>query len=114
MGLDTDTGQMLAVKQVTLAAGQSSSSRAFIEQLRSLETEISLLRPLNHPNIVRCYGCERDNDELNIFLELVPGGSITSVHSSIRPFRRLIDPSPLAQSAVACARYAFFLTGCLC
>ena len=58
MGLDTDTGQMLAVKQVTL--GGHASSRQFVEQMRSLETEISLLRPLNHPNIVRCYGCERD------------------------------------------------------
>lgn len=85
MGLDTDTGQMLAVKQVTLAGG-SGNSRQFIEQLRSLETEISLLRPLNHPNIVRCYGCERDNDELNIFLELVPGGSITSLLQKFGPF----------------------------
>lgn len=58
MGLDTDTGQMLAVKQVTL--GGHASSKQFMEQMRSLETEISLLRPLNHPNIVRCYGCERD------------------------------------------------------
>ena len=77
--LDKDTGQMLAVKQVTLAGGPQTSSRQFMEHLRSLETEISLLRPLNHPNIVRCYGCERDGDELNIFLELVPGGSITNM-----------------------------------
>ena len=84
MGLDTDTGQMLAVKQVTL--GGQATSRQFIEQMRSLETEISLLRPLNHPNIVRCYGCERDKDELNIFLELVPGGSITSLLQKFGPF----------------------------
>lgn len=84
MGLDTDTGQMLAVKQVTL--GGHASSRQFMEQMRSLETEISLLRPLNHPNIVRCYGCERDHEELNIFLELVPGGSITSLLQKFGPF----------------------------
>eukprot|EP01043_Picozoa_sp_COSAG02_P037408 COSAG02_NODE_2803_length_8002_cov_3.625712_4_plen_407_part_00 len=84
MGLDTDTGQMLAVKQVTL--GGHASSRQFIEQMRSLETEISLLRPLNHPNIVQCYGCERDQEELNIFLELVPGGSITSLLQKFGPF----------------------------
>jgi hypothetical protein len=84
LALDVDTGQLLAVKQVTLG-GQPNSSK-FKEQLRSLETEISLLRPLKHENIVAYYGCDRDGEDLNIYLELVPGGSIASLLQKFGPF----------------------------
>jgi len=84
MALDVDTGGLLAVKQVTL--GGNPTDKSFVEQMRALESEITLLRPLKHENIVRCYGCERVGDELNIFLELVPGGSITSLLQKFGPF----------------------------
>jgi serine/threonine protein kinase len=84
MALDVDTGGLLAVKQVTLAGNPQDAK--FVEQMRALETEITLLSPLSHENIVQCFGCDRDGDELNIFLELVPGGSITSLLQKFGPF----------------------------
>lgn len=84
LALDVDTGQLLAVKQVTL--GDQPNSRKFQEQLQALEQEISLLRPLQHENIVTYYGCDRDGDDLNIYLELVPGGSIASLLQKFGPF----------------------------
>jgi serine/threonine protein kinase len=84
MALDVDTGGLLAVKQVTLAG--NPQDRKFLDQMRALETEITLLTPLCHDNIVRCFGCERVGEELNIFLELVPGGSITSLLQKFGPF----------------------------
>jgi serine/threonine protein kinase len=47
------------------------------EQITALETEISLLKTLEHPNIVQYLGCQRSNRKLNIFLELIVGGTIT-------------------------------------
>ena len=44
------------------------------------------MKDLNHPNIVRYYGTEKDGSVLNIFLEFVPGGSLASL---IKKFGRL-------------------------
>lgn len=46
------------------------------------QAEVSVLKQLHHPNIVRYLGTERvhgDISSLNIFLEYVPGGSIASL-----------------------------------
>ncbi|KAI3803278.1 hypothetical protein L1987_31428 [Smallanthus sonchifolius] len=47
--------------------------------IRELEEEVKLLKNLSHPNIVRYLGTGREESSLNIFLEFVPGGSISSL-----------------------------------
>ncbi|GKE10588.1 mitogen-activated protein kinase kinase kinase NPK1, partial [Tanacetum coccineum] len=47
--------------------------------IRELEEEVKLLKNLSHPNIVRYLGTAREEESLNIFLEFVPGGSISSL-----------------------------------
>ncbi|KAJ4833779.1 hypothetical protein Tsubulata_012655 [Turnera subulata] len=64
MGMNLDSGELIAVKQA---------------HIRELEEEVKLLKNLSHPNIVRYLGTGREDDSLNILLEFVPGGSISSL-----------------------------------
>lgn len=84
LGLNIDTGELMAVKQM---ATEEVSKR----ELSSLENEISLLRNLRHPNIVRYIGTELTQTALSIFLEYVPGGSL----------KALIDKFGCLEEAVA-------------
>jgi len=73
LGLNLDTGELLAVKAVPIALDEDD------EQTTSLVREISLMKVLFHENIVRYIGTQRDETMLHIFLEYVPGGSIAAV-----------------------------------
>jgi len=77
MGLNLDTGELMAVKQVALGRGTDNEKN----ELEALQQEISLFEKLQHANIVRYYGSQLDHQQstLNIFLEYVPGGSITKL-----------------------------------
>jgi serine/threonine protein kinase/WD40 repeat protein len=70
LGLNIETGELMAVKQMTLDDKK---------ELSSLENEINMLRSLRHPNIVRYIGTEATPSTLSIFLEYVPGGSLKSL-----------------------------------
>ena len=72
LGLNVDSGELMAVKQI-------SNDELKTKELSSLENEISVLRTLKHPNIVRYIGTERNPSTLSIFLEYVPGGSLKSL-----------------------------------
>ncbi|KAL0393145.1 UNVERIFIED_CONTAM: Mitogen-activated protein kinase kinase kinase NPK1 [Sesamum radiatum] len=77
MGMNLDSGELLAVKEVAISA--NSASKKTQEYIRELEKEVNLLKNLSHPNIVRYLGTAREEDSLNILLEFVPGGSISSL-----------------------------------
>ncbi|KAF5841757.1 kinase-like domain-containing protein [Dunaliella salina] len=85
-GLDDDTGQIVAVKQVALTKDETLKGRV-AEHVRALEAEVAVLLQLNHRNIVRYLGTERTEDTLNIFLEYVPGGSIASMIEKFGPLK---------------------------
>ncbi|KAL3505884.1 hypothetical protein ACH5RR_031266 [Cinchona calisaya] len=78
MGMNIDSGELLAVKEVSIAANSASKERTQVH-IRELEEEVSLLKNLSHPNIVRYLGTAREHESLNILLEFVPGGSISSL-----------------------------------
>lgn len=75
MGLNLDSGELIAVKQVCVAVTKEKAQA----HIRELEEEVKLLQNLSHPNIVRYLGTAREEEALNIFLEFVPGGSIASL-----------------------------------
>ncbi|KAL2487000.1 Mitogen-activated protein kinase kinase kinase 3 [Abeliophyllum distichum] len=77
MGMNLDSGELLAVKEVAIAV--NSASKKTQDQITELEKEVNLLKNLSHPNIVRYLGTVREEDSLNILLEFVPGGSISSL-----------------------------------
>ncbi|KAF3793761.1 Mitogen-activated protein kinase kinase kinase 2 [Nymphaea thermarum] len=68
----------LAVKQVLIAANNVSKEKAQAH-IRELEEEVKLLKNLSHKNIVRYLGTAREDEALNILMEFVPGGSISSL-----------------------------------
>ncbi|KAL5060992.1 hypothetical protein RYX36_032596 [Vicia faba] len=78
VGMNLDSGELLAVKQVLIAASSASKEKAQAH-VKELEEEVKLLKDLSHPNIVRYLGTVREEDTLNILLEFVPGGSISSL-----------------------------------
>ncbi|KAL9240799.1 hypothetical protein vseg_014977 [Gypsophila vaccaria] len=78
MGMNLNSGELLAVKQVLIAANGASKERAQAH-IKELEEEVKLLKNLSHPNIVRYLGTAREDEALNILLEFVPGGSISSL-----------------------------------
>ncbi|XP_057546197.1 mitogen-activated protein kinase kinase kinase NPK1-like [Amaranthus tricolor] len=79
MGMNLDSGELLAVKQVLIASGGGASREKAQAHIRELEEEVKLLKNLSHPNIVRYLGTAREEEALNILLEFVPGGSISSL-----------------------------------
>ncbi|XP_052152053.1 mitogen-activated protein kinase kinase kinase YODA-like [Oryza glaberrima] len=72
VGFNSDSGEMCAMKEVTLFLDDPKSK----ESAKQLGQEISLLSRLQHPNIVQYYGSETVDDKLYIYLEYVSGGSI--------------------------------------
>ncbi|CAL5209735.1 unnamed protein product [Lathyrus oleraceus] len=78
MGMNLDSGELIAVKQVLIEPGIAFKANTQAN-IRELEEEVKLLKNLKHPNIVRYLGTAREEDSLNILLEFVPGGSISSL-----------------------------------
>ncbi|KAI3752446.1 hypothetical protein L2E82_24479 [Cichorium intybus] len=85
MGMNLDSGELLAVKQVSIAANSASKEKTQVH-IRELEEEVKLLKNLSHANIVRYLGTVREEETLNILLEFVPGGSISSLLGKFGPF----------------------------
>ncbi|BFZ56378.1 mitogen-activated protein kinase kinase kinase [Savitreella phatthalungensis] len=78
LAMNAETGEMLAVKQVDLPR-QAAATDARDEQQSLVETlnaEIETMRDLDHVNIVQYLGYERTAEQVSIFLEYVPGGSV--------------------------------------
>lgn len=90
LGLNLDTGELLAVKQVVLDTNSPSSMKA----VEALQQEIAILSTLENPNIVRYYGSNVEGSCFNIFLEYVAGGSLSSI---IKKFGNLNDKLVLVQ-----------------
>ncbi|GLB34919.1 putative ras-binding domain of Byr2 [Lyophyllum shimeji] len=79
LGMDASTGLLMAVKQVELPTGSAPNQERKKSMLSALEREIELLKNLQHPNIVQYLYSSLDDEYLNIFLEYVPGGSVTAL-----------------------------------
>lgn len=77
---------------IKLALFFGKTIEQIIEDCRTLESEIEVLRKLRHRNIVRYIGAQREKegcppvDVLNVFLEYVPGGSIHGLIQEIGCF----------------------------
>ncbi|KAF9500833.1 Pkinase-domain-containing protein [Pleurotus eryngii] len=79
LGMDASSGLLMAVKQVELPTGSAPNQERKKSMLSALEREIELLKDLQHENIVQYLYSSVDEEFLNIFLEYVPGGSVSAL-----------------------------------
>lgn len=84
----TDTGQIVAVKEMRFPLVMDSQTK---KQLKLFHKEIELMKKLSHPNIVVTFlfvifnciknylGSQTTNEQVYLFLEFMPGGSVESL-----------------------------------
>eukprot|EP00602_Paraphysomonas_sp_CaronLab_P003700 CAMPEP_0185031852 /NCGR_PEP_ID=MMETSP1103-20130426/19527_1 /TAXON_ID=36769 /ORGANISM="Paraphysomonas bandaiensis, Strain Caron Lab Isolate" /LENGTH=1150 /DNA_ID=CAMNT_0027567519 /DNA_START=161 /DNA_END=3610 /DNA_ORIENTATION=- len=82
-GMNCATGELLAVKQISLVDGTD-------EEVSSLRREIDLMQNLSHPNIVRYVGTSVSSRHLFIVLEYVPGGCVAGMLSQFGAFSEVL------------------------
>ncbi|KAK8618104.1 hypothetical protein V6N13_115978 [Hibiscus sabdariffa] len=87
LGFNSESGEMCAMKEVTLFSDDAKSKESAQQLGQALFwQEITLLSHLRHPNIVQYYGYETVDDKLYIYLEYVSGGSIYKLLQEYGPF----------------------------
>lgn len=80
LALNVTTGNLFAVKQVEVP--RTASDRGDARQANvvvSLKHYASIVQDLDHPHIVQYLGFEETPTILSLFLEYVPGGSISGI-----------------------------------
>ena len=91
LGLNNDTGQLIAIKEVPLGTiGGAHGAAKQADLIRDLKNEVSLFQGLRHPNIVAYLGTQRSPKAINIFMEYVPGGSIATLLAKLGPFQESV------------------------
>uniref|UniRef100_H2YSR4 Protein kinase domain-containing protein n=1 Tax=Ciona savignyi TaxID=51511 RepID=H2YSR4_CIOSA len=80
---DMFTGTLMAVKQVNHVRCSAVEER---QVLAVITEEISLMRRLSHPNIVRLHGITKEGPLYNIFIEWCAGGSVSTLLSHYGAF----------------------------
>ncbi|XP_056389196.1 mitogen-activated protein kinase kinase kinase 19-like isoform X2 [Hyla sarda] len=83
----TSQGELIAAKQVIL---HGSDPELAEKEYKKLQEEVDLLKTLKHPNIVGYLGTSFEDPVVTIFMEFVPGGSISSVIRHFGPLREVV------------------------
>jgi hypothetical protein len=100
-GINLDTGEFLAVKQVAISVADSFGVQDASKKKRSdaLAMEVELLKELDHEFIVRYLGFEMDEEKetFNVFLEYVSGGSVASLLGKFGKFEEAFTRSVSVQ-----------------
>lgn len=83
----TSQGQLIAVKQVVLDTSDQDTTE---KEYQKFHEEVDLLKTLKHVNIVTYLGTCLEDDILSIFMEFVPGGSISSILNRFGPLPEVV------------------------
>ncbi|XP_035187752.1 mitogen-activated protein kinase kinase kinase 19 isoform X2 [Oxyura jamaicensis] len=83
----TSQGQLIAVKQVVLDTSDQLTTE---KEYQKLHEEVDLLKTLKHVNIVTYLGTCLEDNILSIFMEFVPGGSISSIIHRFGPLPEIV------------------------
>ncbi|XP_054134157.1 mitogen-activated protein kinase kinase kinase 19 [Melozone crissalis] len=83
----TSQGQLIAVKQVALDTSDQLTTE---KEYQKFHEEVDLLKTLKHVNIVTYLGTCLEDNILSIFMEFVPGGSISSILNRFGPLPEVV------------------------
>ncbi|NXP54380.1 M3K19 kinase, partial [Heliornis fulica] len=83
----TSQGQLIAVKQVVLDTPDQLTTE---KEYQKFHEEVDLLKTLKHINIVTYLGTCLEDNILSIFMEFVPGGSISSIINRFGPLPEIV------------------------
>ncbi|XP_013910509.1 PREDICTED: mitogen-activated protein kinase kinase kinase 19 isoform X1 [Thamnophis sirtalis] len=83
----TSQGQLIAVKQVALNACDQAGNK---KEYQKLQEEVEILKNLTHINIVGYLGTSLEDNIVSIFMEFVPGGSISNIIHRFGPLSEMI------------------------
>ena len=100
-GLNLNNGKLMAVKFIEFK--NKRNPEHVLKQRRSLKWETDIMNSLNHPNIVKYINSDYDEDKIqaNIFMEYVPGGSLSCLLKKFGPFNQKITKIYLQQILAA-------------
>uniref|UniRef100_A0A0L8FTJ8 Protein kinase domain-containing protein n=2 Tax=Octopus bimaculoides TaxID=37653 RepID=A0A0L8FTJ8_OCTBM len=73
---DVKTGTLMAVKQISFCRNTEEEQEKVIQDVTE---EIHMIAALNHPNVVRIMGATRQGCHFNMFVEWMPGGSVSNL-----------------------------------
>jgi serine/threonine protein kinase len=77
------TGAIIAVKQIEMEESDPNRARKAYDSVRE---EVRILRELDHMNTVQFMGTMLEGSVVNIFMELIPGGTIETLLKTYGPF----------------------------
>ncbi|NXD76944.1 M3K19 kinase, partial [Halcyon senegalensis] len=83
----TSHGQLIAVKQLVLDTSDQLTTE---KEYQKFHEEVDLLKTLKHVNIVTYLGTCLEDNILSIFMEFVPGGSISSIINRFGPLPEIV------------------------
>ncbi|KAM4626857.1 LOW QUALITY PROTEIN: mitogen-activated protein kinase kinase kinase 19 [Discoglossus pictus] len=83
----TTQGELIAAKQVIFNASEPATAE---KEYKKLQEEVDLLKALEHVNIVGYLGTNLQDNTVTIFMEFVPGGSISSVLRRFGPLPEMV------------------------
>ncbi|KAM4026061.1 mitogen-activated protein kinase kinase kinase 19 [Anomaloglossus baeobatrachus] len=83
----TGQGELIAAKQVTLHGSDPAEAE---KEYKKLQGEVDLLKTLKHVNIVGYLGTSFEDTMVTIFMEYVPGGSISSILRHFGPLQEVV------------------------
>jgi hypothetical protein len=95
-GANCETGEIMAVKQVPIR-NSNVDPKLRKKMLAALHMEIHLLKDLDHPNVVKYLGYYTEETVINVFLEYVSGGSVTSALALMGSFDEILVKSITTQ-----------------
>jgi mitogen-activated protein kinase kinase kinase len=81
------SGEIIAVKQIDTEQIDPNKTKSVYE---SVHKEVKLLRELEHINIVKFWATNMKSNYINIFMELVPGGTIETLVKQYGPFEEVL------------------------
>ncbi|KAH0621358.1 hypothetical protein JD844_022542 [Phrynosoma platyrhinos] len=83
----TNQGHLIAVKQVPLNIYDQTGNE---KEYQKLQEEVEILKNLTHINIVGYLGTALEDSIVSIFMEFVPGGSISSIIHRFGPLPEIV------------------------